>query len=208
MGEELKDYFLHDGAYHWWDKGLKRDFLPAETLLLRNVLPKGLIADIGIGKARVELNIGKDPYNFIGVDISSAMLREARSRLLSKSLSVDLIQADAEALPFRPKIFDSSFCIETLMHVPNADAVISEMRRMTRGDIFVHVNIKNLRYTLALLFHGHPRGFLTRISGDYPSIRRLLRLRTIWKSYTRKYVQELNPRQEWEVSPVDIVVRL
>lgn len=208
MSDELKDYFLHDGAYQWWDRGLKKDFLPAETLLLKNVLPEGLVADIGIGKARVELNIGKNLCDFVGVDISSAMLREARSRLLSKSLSVNLIQADAEELPFRPKVFDGSFCFETLMHVPDADAVISELKRITHGEIFVHVNIKNLKYTLTLLFRGHLRRFLTQISGDYPSIRRLLRLRTIWKSYTRNYIQELNPREEWEVSPVGIVLRL
>jgi ubiquinone/menaquinone biosynthesis C-methylase UbiE len=203
---DTKDYFLEDGAYPWWDRG-RIDFLPMETRLLRENLRDGSVADIGIGKGRIELNLERNE-EFVGIDISLAMLKEAKQRLRTRSLSVELIQCDAEDLPFKDKSFDSSFCFEALMHIPNTDRVIQEMRRITKQDVFLHFNIRSPKLLWRLVSHGKVKEFSSLLSGYYPVVRRILGRRTIWKAFNYGYVKSFRPEKEWKLDLANVVVKL
>jgi ubiquinone/menaquinone biosynthesis C-methylase UbiE len=203
---DTKDYFLKDGAYPWWNRGQK-DFLPMETELLRENLRDGPIADIGIGKGRIELNLDRKD-DFVGIDISLAMLKEARQRLSRSSVKVELVQCDAENLPFRDKSFNSSFCFEALMHIPNTDRVIHEMRRITKQDVFLHFNVRSLKLVWRLVSHRKTREALSLLSGYYPTVRRILGLKTIWKAFNYSYVRSFRPEKEWKLDLANVVVKL
>lgn len=57
------------------------------------------------------------------------------SRWVAKRLEgrAALIQADAERLPFRDRVWDRVYCSEVLEHTPDPDAALAELRRVLVG---------------------------------------------------------------------------
>lgn len=67
-----------------------------------------------------------------GVDLSAAMIDEARRRTAGRGLPVFFEIADAQALPFADETFDAVRAERLLMHVPDARQAIAEMTRVLR----------------------------------------------------------------------------
>lgn len=67
-----------------------------------------------------------------GCDFSSAALRATRLFLPSTPLPAVLVQGDAQYLPFADRSFDVVVSCETIEHLPQVQAAISEMYRVTR----------------------------------------------------------------------------
>lgn len=65
-----------------------------------------------------------------GVELSPAMLAEARQRAADLGLDVDLHEGDAEHLPFDGASFDTVVCSLSLCTIPDPAAAIGEMRRV------------------------------------------------------------------------------
>lgn len=63
----------------------------------------------------------------------------AKSKLARQGAPADLLQAQAEYLPFRSEVFDAVVSCETIEHVPDAHAALREMYRVTRpgGRLFL-----------------------------------------------------------------------
>ena len=76
-----------------------------------------------------------------GCDFSSAALRAARSKLLVPDAAprATLVQGDAQNLPFAPNSFDVVISCETIEHLPQVQAAVEEMHRVTRpgGKLFL-----------------------------------------------------------------------
>ncbi|MCX2720970.1 class I SAM-dependent methyltransferase [Roseibium salinum] len=69
-----------------------------------------------------------------GLDFSPAMLSQARSR----AEAAELIEGDAQSLPFSDGTFDAVVCAFGMMHVPDQPKALSEVHRVLRpGGIFV-----------------------------------------------------------------------
>lgn len=165
----LKEYFLHDGAVSWWE-GQRET---TEILLPRITGDK--VLDVGVGKSFVAKLVKKE---VVGIDISRGMIQAG------KVAGVDYIQCDAEKLPFRENAFEQSYCVEVLMHVPNPQKVISEMLRVTAGDVMIHYNVKTLRWVFRLLKMGKMKQTLSILSAYYPGVRRVIGLKApIWNHY-------------------------
>ena len=99
---------------------------------------EGLIKKYAFGKV-LDIGCGTGQHlrsNAIGLDISLPMLNEAK-----KKNCRNLIQGDAEQLPFPDKSFDTILCIFTVLNLCNFEKAINEMKRVlkTNGRILISV---------------------------------------------------------------------
>jgi ubiquinone/menaquinone biosynthesis C-methylase UbiE len=67
-----------------------------------------------------------------GIDLSPAMLEQARARAHQLGRAADLREADAHALPFPDASFDTVACTFSLCAIPGERLAITEMKRVLR----------------------------------------------------------------------------
>jgi SAM-dependent methyltransferase len=71
----------------------------------------------------------------LGVDLSSAMLSEARHRVDEEDLrNVEFVQADAQIHPFRPASFDVAISRTAAMFFSDREAALANLRRALRAE--------------------------------------------------------------------------
>jgi ubiquinone/menaquinone biosynthesis C-methylase UbiE len=123
----------YDQFAHWYDwvEGIP-DLLGVRRLrrrLLRRATGKVLEVAVGTGK-----NLYYYPGNchISAVDVSREMLSVARKRAAKLSLDVCFLPADAEALPFSDKSFDTVVSSLTTCTFPNPVAALQEMARVCK----------------------------------------------------------------------------
>ena len=115
----------------WWNDDFT-DFL-AETLRPR---PGNRILDVGCGEGTAEIRIGRlhvSQIRMVGVDLMIERVMVARYQTAGHNLRVAYATADACRLPFHDDVFDSTFCVAVLQHIPDAEAAIGELARVTRS---------------------------------------------------------------------------
>ncbi|MDQ3962598.1 MAG: class I SAM-dependent methyltransferase [Actinomycetota bacterium] len=80
------------------------------------------------------LNLPHYPLDVLltGIDLSPEMLAIARDRATEFDRSVDLREADAQALPFPDASFDAVVCTYSLCNVPDDSIAIDEMKRVLK----------------------------------------------------------------------------
>jgi ubiquinone/menaquinone biosynthesis C-methylase UbiE len=91
----------------------------------------GRTLEVAIGTG---LNLALYPagVTLAGVDLSPATLMLAHRRANALGRAVELVEADAERLPFTADSFDSVVCTLGLCTIPDDRAAIAEMRRVLR----------------------------------------------------------------------------
>lgn len=92
---------------------------------------RGRVLEVAIGTGR-SLGFYDRGIRLVGVDLAPAMLDVARSRAAELGLDVELIEGDAERLPFDDASFDTVVSELALCSVPNPAQAISEMARVLR----------------------------------------------------------------------------
>lgn len=97
--------------------------------------PGDAVLDVGSGngeeaQAIAEI-VGRDG-RAVGVDLSSALVEEARRRLPDTVANVEFVVADAHALPFQDGEFDAVRAERVLQHVEDPAQVAKEMVRVVR----------------------------------------------------------------------------
>jgi len=106
----------------------------ADTFRMLRVGPGSSVADVGCGTgedARSLAEIVGEQGRVVGIDLSEAMLTEARERhAAAKSLTFKVGPADA--LPLPDNGLDAIRADRVLIHVPGARAALHEMIRVTR----------------------------------------------------------------------------
>lgn len=91
------------------------------------------VLEIGVGAGTDYVQWLRNGASAVGVDISSASLSEARSRLRAEALpDGELMVADAEHLGFADKTFDVVYSYGVLHHVPDTPATIREVHRVLK----------------------------------------------------------------------------
>jgi ubiquinone/menaquinone biosynthesis C-methylase UbiE len=91
----------------------------------------GEVLEVAVGTG---LNLSFYPagVRLTGVDLSPAMLAQARKRADELGREVGLREADAQALPFLDASFDTVVCTLSLCTVPDERVAIGEMWRVLR----------------------------------------------------------------------------
>jgi phosphatidylethanolamine/phosphatidyl-N-methylethanolamine N-methyltransferase len=111
------------------------------AMQLLRLEPGMRVLDLGCGTG---LSLARYPRDVevVGVDLSAGMLREARRRLDKLGISnVELLQGNAEALPFPDDHFDAIFISHVLTVVDDPERVLEQARRVCRpGGAVVVIN--------------------------------------------------------------------
>jgi ubiquinone/menaquinone biosynthesis C-methylase UbiE len=85
--------------------------------------------DVGTGAGEIAIALARFVREVIGIDIVPELLAEGRKRAPA---NVELLEADATALPFDLGSFDIVATARTLHHVPRPELVLAEMNRVLR----------------------------------------------------------------------------
>jgi len=88
----------------------------------------------------------------IGLDISEAMITEARRRVAKAGVDVSFKTGDAVALPFEDNTFDICRIETVLQHLAEPGQAVAEMARVTKPS----GRIAALEFDLGTLFIDHP----------------------------------------------------
>ncbi|MGD0555832.1 MAG: class I SAM-dependent methyltransferase [Streptosporangiaceae bacterium] len=114
--------------------------LPARVLDLADIGPDSTVIDVGCGNGAylAELARRDRRSRSLGVDMSMGMLVAARSR----APLATLLAGDAAAVPLADETVDLAMANHMLYHVPEPEAAIAELRRITRrgGRVIVTLN--------------------------------------------------------------------
>ncbi len=104
---------------HWFRGG--REWLGARA--------HGRVLDVGAGTG---LTMPHYPpaVSLTCLDLSPAMLRQARARASRLNRAVEFHEGDATRLPFPDGTFDTTVCALALCTVPDPAAALTEMRRV------------------------------------------------------------------------------
>jgi len=111
---------------------LRRGFLA-----FAGVGPDLHVLDVGCGTGVVTRDIAARVGargRVVGVDPSRTLLQMARRRITASAPGTrpTFRHGDGLALPFAPASFDVTLAVTVLLHVPESDRVLAEMRRVTR----------------------------------------------------------------------------
>jgi SAM-dependent methyltransferase len=138
-----------------WDSKFGDD-LPAYAAAVAEAgVPRGgVVLDVGCGTGRVLPALRDavgDAGAVIALDVTPEMLAAARPA--SESASAGLVLADARALPFADACADAVFAAGLVNHLPDPEAGLRELARVTRAD------------GLLILFHPSGRAALAARHG-------------------------------------------
>ena len=96
----------------------------------------GRLLDIGCGGGADAVELAKHGWSVVGVDLSERQLEFARQR------DVEVVRADAAALPFEDERFDAAASVFTHTDVSDFAAVLRETARVLRpGGRFVYLGV-------------------------------------------------------------------
>lgn len=112
---------------------LARIFLPlaAELVDTAGVRTDDRVLDVACGTGNVALTAYRRGADVTGIDITPAMLDDARARAETIDAEVDWQEGDAAALPFEDDAFDVTLSCLGHMFVPDAESAGAELLRVT-----------------------------------------------------------------------------
>lgn len=111
--------------------------LSHDLIFKHGTFPRGgRVLDVGCGTGLFAGRIASEhpDVTVTGLDISEGMLVNARKNCASFGDRIELIQGDAEKLPFEDNSFDVLTCVHSFHHYPHQGRVLSEMFRVLKPD--------------------------------------------------------------------------
>ncbi|HWP56256.1 MAG TPA: metalloregulator ArsR/SmtB family transcription factor [Candidatus Acidoferrales bacterium] len=128
-----RDYFERIAGD--WERIRKSYFDDRVTsLAIEKLLPCGLVlADIGCGTGALTLELARLAKRVIGIDLSPAMIENAKRRAREKGLTnVEFRLGDAAKLPLAAASVDGAFCVMVLHFVEDPARAVHELCRITK----------------------------------------------------------------------------
>jgi ubiquinone/menaquinone biosynthesis C-methylase UbiE len=107
----------------------------ADVLARLDLRPGETVLDLGCGTGdhtREVAALVAPGGSVVGVDFSTSMITEATGRQASSPTTATFEQGDAQQLRFESNTFDACRTERMLCHVPDCDAALREMVRVTR----------------------------------------------------------------------------
>ncbi len=128
--KQITKGYYDKAAPEWTRTKDDLNYLETEFREFQKLLPRGKVIDIGCGTGRDAGLFKKDGYEYVGVDISTGMLSEAR-KLFSEA---DFRQMDLMKLDFPDGYFDGIWSFATYLHIPKAEIndALNEARRVIK----------------------------------------------------------------------------
>src|SRR5436190_23256181 len=120
----------YDSVAEWYDAGFASSELGASALrIVLRLLGDGpgRLLDIGCGGGFNALAFAERGWAVTGVDVSTAQLELARGR------GIEVVEADAAALPFDDASFDAAVSVFTHTDIDDFEAAMREAARVLRS---------------------------------------------------------------------------
>ncbi|MBI2547975.1 class I SAM-dependent methyltransferase [Candidatus Woesearchaeota archaeon] len=108
----------HPILYEYSDTLKWKIFKRTLTTLPLKPLDKINILDVGCGYGRWSLQLSKEGYRVVGVDVSDESIKNARKEAEKQGVAVTFLQMPAQSIKFDQK-FDLAISITVLQHVMN-----------------------------------------------------------------------------------------
>jgi SAM-dependent methyltransferase len=161
-----RESYSHPGAVREYSRAVQRVGLwTCERTYFRRHLPQdGRILDLGCGAGRTTLALHVDGYRkILGVDLSPAMIRQARMHAKRRGLRISFRAGDACKLPFPARSFQGClFSFNGLMTIPSLALRVAALRDVRRvlvpGGRFVFTTHERLDQASARPFWRKQRG--------------------------------------------------
>jgi demethylmenaquinone methyltransferase/2-methoxy-6-polyprenyl-1,4-benzoquinol methylase len=107
-----------------------------KTVRALELAPKHRVLDLATGTADLAIQVAETEtsVSVVGLDPSANMLAVGREKVTKKSLGerIELVQGDAQALPFADDSFDSTCIAFGIRNVPDRAQALREMARVVR----------------------------------------------------------------------------
>jgi SAM-dependent methyltransferase len=91
------------------------------------------VLDVATGSGNAAIAAARHGCIAVGVDYVPALLERGRKRAAAEGLDVELLEGDAEALPFPDASFDAVTSVYGSMFAPNHKQAAAELLRVTRA---------------------------------------------------------------------------
>jgi ubiquinone/menaquinone biosynthesis C-methylase UbiE len=98
-----------------------------------NIARNSKVLDVGCGTGLLFSHVAAEAQTVVGIDISSKLLLQAKKRARN-FLSVHLVQADADHMPFKDNYFSVVFAFTVLQNMPDPLETLKETKRITERD--------------------------------------------------------------------------
>jgi ubiquinone/menaquinone biosynthesis C-methylase UbiE len=126
----------------WYEKPFGRYADRLEKSLVSKLLPevtRKLILDMGCGTGNYSIMLARMKAYVVSVDAQLPIVTITKERSKKLRLGIQVVLADARALPFRRGVFDHSVSILALCFIRFPRTVMGEMRRTTKetGQVIV-----------------------------------------------------------------------
>jgi ubiquinone/menaquinone biosynthesis C-methylase UbiE len=96
------------------------------------------LLELGVGTGRIAIPAAASGAAVTGIDVSREMLRVAAARAADAGVRLDLLLADAQALPFRDRSFGAALAVHVLHLLPDWRAALAELARVLgRGGLLI-----------------------------------------------------------------------
>jgi ubiquinone/menaquinone biosynthesis C-methylase UbiE len=140
----------YDSTAEMYDERYMEEQEAKYRAALADVTVKRRVLDVGCGTGLFFRYVSPEAANVVGIDLSKNLLAKARER--AKMLSnVDLVQADADHLPFEDDVFNAVFAFTVLQNMPLPLDTLREVHRTVRsGSAVVVTGLKKTFSTTAL----------------------------------------------------------
>jgi len=101
------------------------------------------ILDLGSGFGKFLLTCAKRKYSAVGLELNPQKISQAKILAREKKLEIEIIQGQAEKLPFSNAEFDFINLSEVIEHVENPRLVLREMFRVLKFQGYVYISVPN-----------------------------------------------------------------
>lgn len=123
----------YDFLNHFLSLGIDRRWRKKMVKIVKADQPQ-ILLDVATGTADmvIALNKGGVP-TIVGIDLSEQMLKVGREKLAKRGLDIELIQGQAEQLPFDDGSFDAVTCAFGVRNFADTLGGLTQMCRVLRG---------------------------------------------------------------------------
>jgi SAM-dependent methyltransferase len=90
------------------------------------------VLDVATGSGNAAIAAARLGTEVVGIDYVPALLERARERAAAERLEIELVEGDAEALPFADESFDAVLSVFGSMFAPDHRATAAELLRVCR----------------------------------------------------------------------------